>query len=55
MQFSAVLTIFIAKTYLNSIFTSDLKTKIRKIFIATDLVSLNHVLATTHMNMKKGP
>ena len=43
MQFSAELTIFIVKTYLNSIFTSDLKRKLNfsKMFIVTDLVSLN--------------
>ena len=44
MQFSAVLNMLIVKTKLNSIFTNDLKRKdffFRKMFIATDLVSLN--------------
>ena len=44
MQFSAVLDIFIVKTYLNSIFTNDFKRKeklFRKMLIVTDLVSLN--------------
>ena len=43
MQFSAELYIFIVKTYLNFIFTKDLKRKyflFRKMFIVTDLVSL---------------
>ena len=42
MQFSAVLNIFIVKTYFNSIFTNDLKRKdffFRKMFKVTDLAS----------------
>ena len=47
MQFSAVLNMFIVKTYLNSIFTNDLKRKyfFRKMFIVTDLVSLRKEFA----------
>ena len=42
MQFLAVLNIFIVKTYLNSIFTNDLKRKdcFRKMFKVKDLASL---------------
>ena len=47
MQFSAVLNIFIVKTYLNSTFTNDLKRKyffFRKIFIVTEYAALTKVL-----------
>ena len=42
MQFSAVLNIFIEKTYLNSTFTNDLKRTyfFRKMFIVTDSVNM---------------
>ena len=43
MQFSAIVNRFIVKTYLNSVFTNDLKRNdifFRKMFIVADLVSL---------------
>ena len=42
MQFSAVLNMFIVKTYLNSIFTNDLKRKenFRKMFKVTEYAAL---------------
>ena len=43
MQFSAVLNMFIVKTYLNSIFTNDLKRIFffRKMFKVTEYAALN--------------
>ena len=48
MQFSAVLNMFIVKTYLNSIFTHDLKEKkiFRKMFKVTEYAALRYTAST---------
>ena len=47
MQFSAVLNMFIVKTYLNSIFTNGLKRKkiFRKMFKVTEYAALKRQAA----------
>ena len=52
MQFSAVLNMFIVKTYLNSIFTNDLKRKdfFRKIFKVTEYAALKEYFQALEMD-----